>query len=292
MKAKLLGRFIDINSSISFQNYASSYFLNVLHYHPEFELDVIKKSTGIRFIGDCVERFEPGDIVLIGKDLPHLWLNDDMYFQSNSQLIAEAVVIHFGDSFVSGLQSIPEMMDICDILNVARLGIFFTGIANQMIVEKVELMGKCTGYRRVLSLIDILGDLTAHNEYKILSSPGFLNSYKEIHVSRMEPVYNHVMNNFKQEIKLETVAQLANMNPTSFSRYFSNYHKKTFTQFLNHIRIGYSCRLLIENNLNIASVCYDSGFNNISNFNRIFKTIKKMTPSEYLALHSITTHYK
>lgn len=291
MKARLLERFIDLNSSIALQNYSSNYFLNVLHYHPEFELDIIKQSTGIRFIGDSIERFEPGDIVLIGKDLPHLWQNDNIYFQSNSQLIAEAVVIHFGESFVSGLRSMPEMADIFNILHVARLGISFTGEANKSIFEKVELMRVSSGYARVIILIDILADLSGHNNYKILSSPGFLNSYKEIHVTRMEPVYNYVMNNFKQDIKLETVAQLANMNPASFSRYFSNYHKKTFIRFLNQIRIGYSCRLLMENKMNIASVCYESGFNNISNFNRIFKDIKKMTPSEYIDLHAISNRY-
>lgn len=291
MKARLLERFIDLNSSIALQNYNSKYFLNVLHYHPEFELDIIKQSTGIRFIGDSIERFEPGDIVLIGRDLPHLWQNDNIYFQADSQRIAEAVVIHFGDSFVSGLQSMPEMTDIFNILQVARLGISFTGEANKSIMEKVEVMRSSSGYARVITLIDILADLSAHNNYKILSSPGFLNSYKEVHVTRMEPVYNYVMNNFKQDIKLETVAQLANMNPASFSRYFSNYHKKTFTRFLNQIRIGYSCRLLMENKMNIASVCYESGFNNISNFNRIFKEIKKMTPSEYIDLHSISARY-
>ena len=291
MKAKLIGRYIDQNCSINLQDYSSHNFLKIWHYHPEFELDIIHKSTGIRFIGDCIEKFEPGDIVLIGQNLPHLWLNDEGYFNSESKLRAEAKVIHFGESFMSGLQSIPEMIDICNLLNKAKLGIAYKGQGNISIIDKVIKMQAHSGYLRVLKLIEILADLASHNNYKILSSPGFVESFKEIHISRMEPVYQFVMNNFKDEIKLEKIALLANMNPSSFSRYFSNYHKKTFTQFLNEIRIGYACKLLIENDQNIAAVCYQSGFNNISNFNRHFKDIKQMTPSEFTALHAIKPYH-
>lgn len=287
MKAKLLERFIDINRSVSVQNYSSSNFLNVLHYHPEYELDIIKKGTGIRFIGDSIERFEPGDIVLMGKELPHLWQNDTAYFEKDTALRAEAVVIHFGVNLETAIQAMPEMKAISKMLDIASFGISFPKSTNKKIAEKIEKLGSLSGHFQVISLIDILACLCNGSKYKVLSSAGYLNTIKDIHVARMEPVYHYVMKNFKKDIPLDTVAELANMNPSSFSRYFSNYHKKTFTKFLNQIRIGYACKLLIENNQNIGSICYESGFNNISNFNRIFREIKKMTPSEFLDLHTL-----
>ncbi|MCU0386720.1 MAG: AraC family transcriptional regulator [Flavihumibacter sp.] len=292
MKARLLERFIDINRSVSVQHYSSSYFLNVLHYHPEYELDIIKKGTGIRFIGDSIERFEPGDIVLMGKDLPHLWQNDAAYFEKNTSLKAEAVVIHFGINLETAIQAMPELNSITKMLDRSSLGISFPASSNKKIAEKIEKLDKLPGHLQVIALIEILSSLCNDSKYKVLSSPGFLNTIKDVHVARMEPVYHYVMKNFKQDIPLEKVAELANMNPSSFSRYFSSYHKKTFTKFLNQIRIGYACKLLIENDHTIGSICYESGFNNISNFNRIFREIKNMTPSEFMNLHSPKASYQ
>ncbi len=285
MKAKLIGRYIDQNTSLSIQDYSSNYFLNVWHYHPELELDIIKTSTGTKFIGDSVEKFEPGDIVLIGKNLPHLWQNDKAYFEEKSTLKADAVVIHFDQNFGSGLLNMPEMAEINHLLKKAALGVAFTGSSNEIIFKKVDKLVASSGYEKIVLFVDILGRLAKHSDYRVLSSPGFVDSFQDNNSERMEPVYNYVMNHFKTEIKLETVANLAHMNPSSFSRYFSQLHKKTFTQFLNEIRIGYASKLLIENNCNISTVCYESGFRNISNFNRLFKEVKKITPSEYIRLH-------
>lgn len=291
MKAQLIGRYIDHHSSITLQNYSSQNFLKIWHYHPELELDVIRTSTGTRFVGDSIEKFEPGDIVLLGKNLPHLWLNDKIYFKPDSRLMAEAVVIHFAEDFGGGLLKIPEMADIHNLFERAKLGIKFMGNANQLIIKKVDTMFELSGYDRIILFIDIIHHLATHNNYQTLSSLGYVNSFKGIHNSRMLPVFKYVMNNFKEEIKLETVSNLANMNASSFSRYFTNFQKKTFTQFLNEIRIGFACKLLIENKCNIASACYESGFNNISNFNKQFKAIKKMTPSKYIRLHTISDYY-
>lgn len=291
MKAQLIGRYIDHDSSFTLQNYSSQNFLKIWHYHPELELDVIRASTGTRFVGDSIEKFEPGDIVLLGKNLPHLWLNDKIYFDPDSGLKAEAVVIHFAEDFGGGFLTIPEMADIYKLLGRAKLGIKFTGSTNKYIISRVDELFETSGYERIIIFIDILYHLAIHENYKLLSSLGFVNSFKDIHNSRMLPVFKYVMNNFKEEIKLETVSRLANMNASSFSRYFAQFQKKTFTQFLNEIRIGYACKLLIENKCNIASACYESGFNNISNFNRQFKAIKNITPSGYIKLHAVS-HYQ
>lgn len=287
MKAQLIGRYIDGNNSVNLQNYSSKNFLKIWHYHPEYELDIILTSKGTRFVGDSVDKFMPGDIVLLGQNLPHLWLNNNAYFEEDSTLTAEAIVIHFGEKFVSGLNHIPEMAKILALIAKADCGIAFRGADNEPIIQLAKKMVEASGHQRVLCLMDILAKLGSIDDYKILSSSGFVNSFTQMPKNRMGPVYDFVINNFKDEIKLDTVAAMAHMNSSSFSRYFSQCHGKTFTQFVNEIRIGYACKLLIEDKYNISQVCFESGFNNISNFNRVFKSIKKSTPSEYLKLHSL-----
>lgn len=287
MKAQLIGRYIDGNNSVNLQHYSSKNFLKIWHYHPEYELDIILTSKGTRFVGDSVDKFMPGDIVLLGQNLPHLWLNNNAYFEEDSTLTAEAIVIHFGERLVSGLNYIPELAKILALITKADCGIAFRGADNDSIICLAKEMLEASGHQRVLFLMDILAKLGSIEDYNILSSPGFVNSFTQMSKNRMGPVYDFVINNFKKEIKLDTVAAIAHMNSSSFSRYFSHCHKKSFTLFVNEIRVGYACKLLIEDKYNISQVCFESGFNNISNFNRVFKSIKNSTPSEYLKLHSL-----
>lgn len=286
MKSQLIQRVVDVNSSLALQDYSASHFLKVWHYHPELELNVIHESTGTAFVGDSIERFEPGDVVLVGKNLPHLWLNDEIYFEKDANLVTRAHIIHFFDNFAGGLFQIPEMADINKLIERAKLGIKFNGRGNSVIIEKIAAMIDCTGFRQIMLFIEVLKLLSAHKKYKVLSSLGYTESLTGVNKDRLLPVYEYVINNFKTDIALDTVAGLANMNASSFSRYFTSIHRKTFTQFLNEIRIGCACKLLISDK-HVAAACYQSGFNNISNFNRQFKAIKKITPSDYIRLYSI-----
>jgi AraC-like DNA-binding protein len=285
MKSQLIQRVIDVSSSLAIQNYSAGSFLKVWHYHPELELNVIHESTGTAFVGDSIERFQPGDVVLVGKNLPHLWLNEEMYFEKGSNLTTKAHIIHFLDDFAGGLFQIPEMVEINELIERAKLGIKFIGIGAN-ITDKIAKMIDCAGYERIMLFIEVLKLLSTHEKYRILSSPGYTESISGVNKDKLLPVYEYVINNFKSDIKLDTIAALANMNTSSFSRYFTSIHKKPFTKFLNEIRIGCACKLLIRNQ-HIASACYGSGFNNISNFNRQFKAIKKITPTDYVRLHSI-----
>lgn len=286
MKSQLIQRVTDVNSSLALQNYAADYFLKVWHYHPELELNVIHESTGTAFVGDSIERFEPGDVVLVGKNLPHLWLNDEIYFEKDANLTTRAHIIHFLDNFAGGLFNIPEMAEINKLINRAKLGIKFSGAGNRAISEKISTLIDRSGYERIMLFIEVLKLLSAHKKFKVLSSLGYTESLTGIDKDRLLPVYEYVINNFKQDITLDKVAALANMNASSFSRYFTSIHRKTFTRFLNEIRVGHACKLLIRN-CHVAGACYESGFNNISNFNRQFKSIKKITPSDYIRLYSI-----
>lgn len=286
MKLHLLNRASLQNSSFTVTLNSFPHFLKVWHYHPELELVYIAKSTGTRFIGDGIEKFEEGELVLLGKNLPHMWLNDEVYFEEDSKLICEAIAVHFKEDFL-GLDffSAIEMKPISQLIKRASQGIKFTGIDNSVVAKINELL-RLEPFPKTMQLLEILHTLANHEEYQLLSSPGFLNTFNKTDNKSLDEIYEFIFKNFNQPIGSKDVAEIARMNPSAFSRFFKRVHRKTFTRYLNEIRIGYACKLLIENKHNITPVCYESGFNNISNFNRHFKSIVGMSPSEYVKLHT------
>jgi AraC-like DNA-binding protein len=286
MKPKLVDRTIKLNHSFDLHHHAYPHFLKIWHYHPELELVLIKKSTGTRFMGDSIKKFQEGDLVLIGENLPHMWQNDPAYFEAGSSLSAEALVIHFNKNFAGvDFFKIPELTLIKDLMDVAKRGILFKGNAKYVVAEKLEQMLVASDFDRFIQLLQLLKTLANESSVEILSSPGFVDSFKREENRRLDKIYDFIINNFREEITLEKVADLAGMNTSSFCRYFKKTTDKTFSHYLNEVRIGFACRLLMEHKYNISETCYACGFNNISNFNRQFKNIEKMSPSEYVKLH-------
>ena len=270
--------------TISENNYP--FFLKVWHYHPEFELVVILKSTGTRFIGDNIEKFNVGELVLMGKNLPHMWLNDNEYFEENSKLEAYAIAIHFSENFAGkGFLKMPEMSAIEKLLEKAHYGIKFSGDLTGLI-KSVTNLKNLDGFDRAIAFIQILNVLANHNDYKLLSSVGFVNSFKMTGKKNLENIYEFIIKNFKNNITLTDVASIACMNPSAFSRSFKRINRKTFSEYLNEVRVGYACKLLIEEKYNVSEICFESGFNNLSNFNRQFKKVTNYAPTEYIELHS------
>lgn len=274
----------DCSFTIKRNNYP--YFLRLWHYHPELELVLINSSTGTRFIGDNIERFKKNEVVLIGENLPHMWLNDDIYFEESSTHKAEAIAIHFKKEFL-GLPflQVPEMKHLRKLLDTAIYGINFRQLDKETIL-KIKNLDSKQHYQRLMSLLDILNDLANHPDQILLSSKGYVTSFNKTNNRNMDKAYEYIFKNFNKSIFLDEVAAIANMNPSAFSRFFKRINRKTFKQYVNEIRIGYACKLLTENQHNITHICYDSGFNNISNFNRQFKKITGKSPSEYLKFHT------
>lgn len=284
MKLHLLNREKPENSSFRVTHHVESFFLKVWHYHPELELVLSLKSTGTRFVGDSIKKFEEGDVVLIGKNLPHMWLNDESYFKQDSNKVAEDIVVHFNKDFLGAeFLNAHEMKPISELLYKARYGIKFISLDKKALkgIRKLNILG--LGFERTLKFIQVLNILANHPEYELLSSEGFVNSFKQNQNENLDKTYEYIFENFAQPISLNDVAEIANMNPSAFSRFFKRVNRKTFSKYLNEVRIGYACKQLIENKSKIATICYESGYNNISNFNRQFRAIKQMSPSEYLA---------
>lgn len=252
------------------------------HFHSEYQLFVVLRGTGTRFIGDHVSPFEPGDVVLTGPDLPHLWRSDPEYFEGDDRLWTEGIVVYFPEAFFANqfLQKV-ETLQIRQLLMKSGRGVAFKGNTAQRISAlMLQLLDK-KDFEGILQLLNILQTLSQTEECTLLANPEYSNSLRESDTERMNKVHAYVMKNFREKITLDEVAALASMTPSSFSRYFKIHANKTFSEFLTGIRIGYSCKLLIEKKVNVTQACYESGFNTLSNFNRQFKIYTQTTPMEY-----------
>lgn len=286
MKLHLLDRASTDYNSFKVQQNRYPHFLKMWHYHPELELVHIVKSSGAHFIGDNIERFEGGEVILIGKNVPHMWLNDDKYFSSPSENSAEAFSVHFkkdflGDRFLLA----PEVKKIGVLLEKAGRGIKFNNLENK-VIEDFKGLIDLQPFKRMIRFIEILQILADHKDYKVLSSSSFLDTFLKTGNKRLNKLYEYVYNNFKNDLNSKDVSEHIGMNASAFSRYFKRVHRKTFTTYLNEIRVGYACKLLLENEVNITAIGFESGFNNLSNFNRQFKAITKLSPTKYIQFHT------
>lgn len=273
------------NSSFTTRINEHSNFLKIWHRHIELELVLIIESKGTCFLGDGIERFEEGDIYLVGENLPHMWLNDEVYFKPESNLKAKAIAVHFKKDFLGKVFfETPEMIHLLELIERARYGIRFRQVGEEL-KEAISEMIQMDGYTKTMSFLNILDILSKHKKYHLLVSQGYVNVSPVTKDKKLDKVYAHIFNNFNRRITLEEVSEIAHMHASAFSRLFRQINHKTFSRYLSEIRIGYACKLLLEGESNIATVCYESGFQNISNFNRQFKIIKNCTPSFYIKEH-------
>lgn len=273
--------------SISYQHVIDSHFLDLWHYHPELELVYIARSSGNCFIGDAIERFGPGTLMLLGSNLPHGWFNEPKYFQKNSKMKAESMAIHFSTDFLHvNLKDIPEFQQINQLMEKSKVGLLFGKETQKQVCRLMDTMKKQDPFGRLLSFFQIMRCLSEAEDYRALSSAGYVKMFRETN-DRLGRVHEYIMNNFHRDISLTEVADIALMNKSAFCRYFKKATKKSFSQYLNEIRIGYACRLLQEREeTTISEIAFEIGYNNLSNFNRQFKIITGYAPTSYLQRHT------
>ncbi len=251
------------------------------HYHPEFELVLVLKSTGRRMVGDHIGYFQEGDLVCMGPQLPHVWVNDSQYINGQADHQAEAIVIHFKDDFLGeAFLNIPEMDAFKNFLRLSRRGLVLNGKTKEQINALMIGMVTMNGIQRLSSLLSIFDILSNTREYEVLASEGYTHMTDNPH-DRLGKITEYVMQNFHRDISLPEVAQTANMAVTTFCNFFKEQYRTTFVEYLNTVRIGHACKLLSESNQHIVEIAYECGFNNLANFNRQFKKYKTMTPTQY-----------
>lgn len=257
------------------------HFYDPIHFHYECQLTYILASEGILFVNGSLVRFQEGDLYLIGENQPHVFMNDDLYYENQTESRAKAISIFFPrDPIMQIANLIPEGKTVFDILEKSDSGLKLEYGEHSELHELVKRVLTETSLPRVLSLINIFYLLSKYGSLKRLSTQTIVNINKE-DSDRLDKVFDYLINNYNTEVSLEEVAALINLTPTSFCRYFKSRTQKTFSRFLVEVRIRKACKMLVENNVNVSEAGYKSGYNNMSNFHRHFKSITGFTPTEY-----------
>jgi len=253
------------------------------HYHSEYELIYISSSFGIRFVGDNVSPFNPGDLVLVGSYLPHLWRNDIIYYGQEDEETrqVETIVTKFTKDFIGeDTFDNPEFSEIAKLLNESKYGISFGNKISQRLKGDLLELPKLTRPEQSIQLLNVLYQLSKISDKTNLSSTD-MRQYTAEHSHRIDGVIKYISDNYSKTITLNDVAGVACMTTNSFCRFFKKMTNKSFTQFLNEVRIRNASRLLVQENVSVSSVCYAVGYNSITNFNKQFKQIMGTTPKSY-----------
>jgi AraC-like DNA-binding protein len=250
-----------------------------LHYHEEYELNYIRNGRGAkRVIGDHIEEIDNLDLVLVGPNLQHAWLTH----KCQCKEIFEVTIQFHRDLFDEKLLKRNQLSYIRTMFEKSNRGISFSKPTIEKVAPRLIALSHKHGFDSVLELLSILHDLSASREIRILSDASFNNFENPTYNSRrIEKTMEYIKLNFDKQITLTEVSKLANMTEAAFSRFFKSRTGMTFIDSLNEIRLGHASRLLIDTTRSIAEIAYHSGFNNISNFNRIFKKKKGTTPKEF-----------
>ncbi len=246
------------------------------HYHPEIELVYVNGGSGKRQIGSHVSYYQHGDLILIGANLPHCGFTDSLTDNDRES------VIQFSPDFLGkNFWEIPEMRNVRVLLERAKNGIVFHGEDKNLIGEKIEALTSLTNYKRLLGLLDILNMLENAKDFTLLNAEGFVLDTELEDNNRINVIFNFVKNEFKRNIALEEIADVVSLTVPAFCRYFKKITGKTFVQFVNEYRLVHAAKLLHEKQISITDVCFESGFNNFSHFNKQFKKFTGKSPSLY-----------
>ena len=246
------------------------------HYHPEVELVYINSGVGKRQVGTHLSNYTEGDLVLIGSYLPHTGFTKGF---NNGQ---KEIVIQFNqDIFTNAFNGIEELKSINHLLELSKKGIAYSGAIKDDIGIRMEGLKYETQLDGLLTFIKILYDLSIYKEKLILNAEGYAFISSPMENKRLKIIFNYIRDNFMDQIALDDIAAIVYMTPQSFCRIFKKSTNKTFTNFLNEYRINHATKLLSETDQDIKSICFKSGFNNLSNFFRNFKRITNHTPNSY-----------
>jgi len=255
-----------------------------LHQHPEIQLTCIKESNGTLVAGDYVGPFHAGDVFVIGGNQPHVFRNDEKFFKKRSKAVA--ITIFFDEkTFGENFWLLEEMKTLQQFLKNSSGGFRITGRKKKLLAEKLVSIVNAKGIDRLIIFLEILKELGSKKEMQPLSKPIIQRNIKTYDGSRLNKVIEFTFKEFQRTITLKEVSTLANLTPEAFCKYFKTRTRKTYVNFLNEIRINHACRLLTEDRT-ISDICYESGFTNLSNFNRIFKKIKQASPNEWRKINA------
>ena len=269
-------------SSIAVKREITPYMDYPWHYHPEYEIIFVEKSYGIRLMGNHIGNFTNGDLMFIGSNLPHVWKNDLDFYQGNKDLFVDVYVIHFKEDVLSpGFFDLPECAHIKKLFAKGQQGVLINGKDHRKISGLIKDVVAASGIERLLLFLKTLDAIAQTEDFELLSTSGYTTSVNTSDTERINVVMNYIMEHYANDIKVEEIASLSHLTVSSFCRYFKSRTQKTFSEFLNEVRILNACKLLVKTDMTITEICYETGYNNISHFNRQFKLITGLTAKAY-----------
>lgn len=258
-----------------YQNQPIHEFVWEYHYHPEYELVCVISGGGTRHVGSHISMYEDGDLVLIGSNVPHSG------FGLNARDPHEEIVIQIKPEVMQQwISDFPEMQHIAALVERSKHGIKFNGYIKEEVKEILIKMKDMQPFERKMNFLQVLHILGNSEDYQILNEKAIIADLVSKHRSRLQKIFTYVEHYYHEEIDIETVAGLVNISVPSFCNYFKKTTHITFTEFVNRYRIQKAC-LFLQQDKTIAQVCFESGFNNVTYFNKIFKKIISKTPSDF-----------
>jgi AraC-like DNA-binding protein len=258
------------------------YYPTPWHYHPELEIVLVTESTGKRFIGNHISDFKPGNLAFLGPNIPHTYRNEDRYYEDGSELRAKSIVIHFAEnSLGADFLSLPEASLLNKLIEESAYGLEIHGKTNQKISNRLHDIISLSGLKRWICLVEILLDIAVAKKDTARITPAPYTGYNEKESTRLCNVLNWVVANLGNNMTLNDAANIAQMNPNAFSRFFSLRTRKTFSEFIIELRLQKAARLLIETDMPVTEICFECGYNNVSNFNRQFLNYYNLNPVKY-----------
>jgi AraC-like DNA-binding protein len=255
---------------------------NHWHYHEEMELIYIKKGSGSQFIGDNISAFSDGDVVLVGSNMPHYWQFDTLYFSDSVTDAVEVYVVHFKPGlFGAAFLGLPENNELARVIEQSARGIQIKGRAAHAVAGLIEKVVQTSGTRKLLTVIESLIEIHNCTDKQYLVSLGFRADFQETEKNRLQSIFNYSTTHYKRKIELKEVAALIKLTESAFCKFFKAKTGKTYSAFVNEIRVGQACRLLIEGRLSIKEICFECGFYNLASFHKCFRDLTNMTPLKY-----------
>ena len=264
------------NSSFVVRKFTERHFSAPYHYHPEYELTLIVKGSGKRYVGTHMQDYFAGDLVLLGANLPHCWKTSE-----DAKGHSVSIVVHFGSNFLGDhFFGIPEMKKISQLLSDSNGGVQFMGDAATKEMMNA-LLRESNRYKKLILLLDLLQHLATSARYSVLQKQtefGLLSSRDQ---ERIHRVFAYIVDRFQHGISLDAAAAIANMSAHAFCKYFKKLTRKTFIETVNDYKIDYAVRELVNTDKPIAQICFESGFNDLSNFHKTFRSKLNTSPLQY-----------
>ncbi|MCE7040253.1 AraC family transcriptional regulator [Dyadobacter sp. CY312] len=257
------------------------YFVVPWHFHPEIEIMFLTSGSGTRFVGDSIESFDARELVMMGANLAHVWKNGESHFGQHAQNLAGATYMVMKETAMEDLLDYTEMEPVKDLFLRAKRGIKFGEEVTERVGEMILNAYQQTGPTQLISFLNILKELAETEDYRYLCPAHYRQKVDEHDLAKLDSVLDYLIMNYKNEVRLEDVADIANMSLTAFCRYFKERTHKTVIQFLNEIRIEQAQRMLVETQDNVEKISVKCGFNNITNFYQQFQKVVGLTPLNF-----------